>query len=266
MTRVRRILLAIFCTLYSQILLSEGKLWYIVNGSLYTETAQQACEILEAKISPGTLGEIKTYSLGEVANNQVAACELGTLYGNKFFPISGRLEKYILFDPLFTSSNKCSTTVGDPIDPVSGSNLQKVELIKPEGINRIAFTYYYDSLKKKHWHHNYERTVIFTLDKIDSARYNFSNIYLVDPAFDTKDHSFIDVKPTGNIPKGKLPPNVSAINASSSPEKACANWLNFKTNYSFDWIDTLHTTSLYIGNGKCEIRADDKVKMVLGIL
>ncbi|MCG6938443.1 MAG: RHS domain-containing protein [Gammaproteobacteria bacterium] len=240
---------------YNQLYAAE-KYWYDLGGGLLVETAQQACEILDARHTyPGTLSDVVI--INPPSNGHGATCYLYNGLDQYGYTVGVKWESYTLFDRLKSQNLEC--TVGNPIDPVSGSKLHKEEIINLNGINNISFVFYYDSMVAGGWSHEYDKTASYNYDG-GSTKYNFNNTYILDADYVTQGQALNNVLPDGEIPKGKLP--VSA-GSSDTPESACSNWINFKSNYSFSWIPSSSTH--YIGNGKCEVLADNQVKFVIDV-
>ena len=179
--------------------------------------------------------------------------------------------KYTLSD--YYDNNQGNMCVGNPIDPVSGSKIQKELLISTDGIQPITLDLYYNSANLDKWKHSYSRSMSFS--NIPSGnRYDmgYSDANGFNPVLEPESNSFL-----GGVSSAYGKKNLAPKDSYSylTKEEACVTgWSRFKYHYKFSWVDSsvaeyrLKPISSYGAVGQCYIldSPDGNVKMMLDIL
>ena len=206
------------------------------------------------------------------ANGQGGVYACGQETGNvDFVFVHYYFPKYTLSD--YYGNNHGNICVGNPINPVSGSKIQKESLISTEGIQPIMLDLYYNSANLDKWRHSYSRSIYF------------SNV----PTGNRYDMGYGDANGFNPIAEPESKPSLGGVSlvygkknlaprdsdSYLTKQEACEHgWSRFKYHYKYSWINgsvaeyRLTPISSFGAVGQCYIldAPDGNVKMVLDIL
>jgi RHS repeat-associated protein len=178
--------------------------------------------------------------------------------------------KYTLSD--YYDNNQGNMCVGNPIDPVSGSKIQKESLISTDGIQPIKLDLFYNSANLDKWKHSYSRSLSFSIIPTGN-RYDtgYADANGFNPVAEPESNSFLGGVSSAYGKKNLAPKDFDSY---LTKEEACVSgWSRFKDHYKFSWVNSsvaeyrLRPISSYGAIGQCYIldAPEGDVKLVLDI-
>ena len=247
---------------------------YFVGGH---EEAKSACDAHVASLNyvdnycPSGLGWAASWNLCTSGTPYERNCgeELGTFPDRVsifyYYPL------YVISDNYDKNNNVC--TVGNPVDPVSGSKVQREPLINIAGNQSLIFDLYYNSANLDKWKHSYGRGLAFSKTPT-GIRYDmgYSDANGYNSIAKPETNSFL-----GSVSTYYGAKHIAPIDSQSylTKEGACQQgWYRFKDHYKFSWVNgsvaEYRSTpiSSFGAIGQCYIldAPEGNVKMVLDIL
>jgi RHS repeat-associated protein len=241
------------------------------------EGAVAACNAHVASL--GYIDNHCSYGLGWAASWNL--CTSGTPYvtncGEEPGTTPDRISIFYYY-PLYTIggsyyANNNSCTVGNPVDPVTGSKTQHESLVDIPASQSLVLDIYYNSSNLDKWKHSFSRRLTFS-DVPTGSRYDtgYGSAHDYNPSAEPEAPSFIGG--SGLVATYGKKPIAPQSESYHSKQDACElGWGLFKYHFKYSWARAsvaeyrLTPISTYGAVGQCYIldAPEGEVKMVLDI-
>ena len=239
--------------------------------------ALAACEAQAASYGyPGCADPASSVEQGYVYGGNW--CDKLELY-NGSWVCTGDSHLAIVYFPIYKigdayNKNKNTCTVGNPIDPATGTKIQREPLIYVNGVRPLALDLFYNSASLNKWTHTYNRRLTFS-DVPTGKRFDLNNLGSangLNPVAQAEQPSMLGGTVSAYGKLNTAPENTGRVYLTK--EEACTTgWKQYRRNYNYSWIESsvaeyhLTPVSTIAGIGQCYIldKVGGSVKMVLNV-